>query len=636
MKKMNYEANRCIKLSAICMVCAVMSGSALQPDDIEGLALWLDAADLNTLTVDSTGRVSAWADKANGTADSMTMTTADNQPLAAAVFLNGFNVLQFDGNDWFEGNAFLTEGDDDYTYIALWRSYKTSGAQVVLEQGSGDDQRASMLLVNSAYGFNGQGNDKHNLVPFTANTWHLALMEVANSWPANISIYDNDDFYLGSTSKPENLHIGTQGSRVAAKVQNNAENFLGEIAEIIVYDRLISDTHRNAVQHYLSQKWGLALENEVCDEIIDFEHGVVPDGWQATGVFTNQPVSSTRQNFNKHGGFLLDSYSGQTNGIDFGVGNAPTGELSSATFVLSNNTVRARLGGGHLGASVQFQLQRLNENLNWEVVRRSTGTSDNFMRELVWNTHNLIGETVRFHMLDKADISLGLVILDYIRLLDYPLRREIITDFSGNEFAPGIYPECKVNSVDIGLTGNGSAYMEFSVTNYSYDAWILHDKAPKILISTVSDDNFELSTRICSRSLSNYKSQAGLGLYFEKTTGVDEYAFDPVMFGAYKDQEIRLEWPALDLRQGITFDYTITNVYLRIKRSNDKFSFQYSEEGEEWITLVEQEYPDAVLINAGLFSKRWNSTPAATQRVEFDSLSYLATPKIPGTIILVR
>lgn len=432
--------NKSLISTVLTLTLATLSVSAngFMPIDISGSVLWLDAADSNTLTTNSSGVVSAWTDKSVGGAGTMSNTA--NQPISGAVSRNGNNVLLFDGTQWLAGNAVLAAGDDDYTYIAVWKSYKTAGGQVIFEQGAGNSQRASLLLYNGNYGFFGEYNDR-NLVPFSANEWRLSLMEVDNNLANNITIFNNETAYIGATGNPSALSVGTQGSRVAAKVFNNSENFQGEIAEIIVYDRILTEAERVAVQSYLNDKWALGFAFELYDAVIDFENGI-PVGWTPTGLFTNQPVSTTRTTFNKNYNFLIDSWSKCVDGVNSTIDNGPTGALTGNAFVMRSNTIKARLAGGNIGAGIQFQLQRQKPDLGWEVVRRSTGRNANLMCELVWNTENLIGATVRFNVLDNYSAGWGIIVLDYIRLLNKPYVRALVTDFDGLQLPDGLYPQC--------------------------------------------------------------------------------------------------------------------------------------------------------------------------------------------------
>jgi hypothetical protein len=112
--------------------------AAFSPASIPNLALWLDAADASTITVDGSNNVSEWRDK-SGNARHLTQGTALNRPSYVTGVLNGLPVVRPDGvNDFLESSA---------QTAATW-------------YGSGTQQITVMLL----YGLVAQDPAKNNLV----------------------------------------------------------------------------------------------------------------------------------------------------------------------------------------------------------------------------------------------------------------------------------------------------------------------------------------------------------------------------------------------------------------------------------------------------------------------------------------
>ena len=109
-------------------------------------------------------------------------------------------------------------------------------------------------------------NDRHDLVPYSPDVPRLSVMRVDNNLTIdppgqvdNILITDNGTEYTGRTTNPGTLNVGISGSRVGAKVTSNEERFHGDIAEVVVYDRLPTDRELEQIQYYLDQKWGLGI-----------------------------------------------------------------------------------------------------------------------------------------------------------------------------------------------------------------------------------------------------------------------------------------------------------------------------------------------------------------------------------------
>jgi sucrose-6-phosphate hydrolase SacC (GH32 family) len=116
----------------------------------DGLVLHLDAADA---AVDTEGLVSSWKDISGHRSD-VTQSAADSKPkrIAGEQGLGGRPVVRFNGRQYLQGPAVLSEGNDAFTIIALWRREYVNGSQVVCEQNAGTRQvgrRASLLTVRS-------------------------------------------------------------------------------------------------------------------------------------------------------------------------------------------------------------------------------------------------------------------------------------------------------------------------------------------------------------------------------------------------------------------------------------------------------------------------------------------------------
>ncbi len=92
-------------LAALLLTAPMASAQGFDPSSVGDLALWLDASDASTISVDG-GGVLTWADKsadandvaANGAAQSPVLRVVDGQP-----------QLQFDGDDYLCGGNAITD-----------------------------------------------------------------------------------------------------------------------------------------------------------------------------------------------------------------------------------------------------------------------------------------------------------------------------------------------------------------------------------------------------------------------------------------------------------------------------------------------------------------------------------------------
>ena len=234
---------------------AAESPSVIPPMPTDNLVLHLDPSEL---TVGDGNPVPAWAD-ISAAGNDVAQAESDRQPTLVDGVLNDLPVVRFDGNDFLAGGAVLAEGDDDYTYVAVWNPTRNTGVMTVMEQaGGGGGRRAAMLAVNGSYGFNGQGNDRHNLVPFSPG-WTTSIMTIDNSLADNVQIFHNGTEFVGATGNPGALDVGVDAFYVGAKVANNGELLDGDVAELLIYDAPLASSDARALGLYIADKYGFEV-----------------------------------------------------------------------------------------------------------------------------------------------------------------------------------------------------------------------------------------------------------------------------------------------------------------------------------------------------------------------------------------
>ncbi|MDA0838698.1 MAG: DUF1549 domain-containing protein [Planctomycetota bacterium] len=260
------------------MSCVLASAEAEEP------LLWLDASNTASLTIDSR-QVKVWAG-AKAQQAQFRQDDPEKRPKPGAK-LNDHTTLLFDGNDFLAGPPVLVEGDDTFTYIALWRAHR-HGVQAIFEQaGSGTGRRASLLLVGNAYGFNGQSNDAHSLVTYKANEWRLTALVVTGAEHENVIVIDNDNEPKLGRINIATQNVGVEGVRIGNKLTANSEFFYGDLAEIRIFDSALSRDELTRQLADVRQRWGLTFTPKV--PVIT----EVKTAAQAT--VTDKPMS---QNFN--------------------------------------------------------------------------------------------------------------------------------------------------------------------------------------------------------------------------------------------------------------------------------------------------------------------------------------------------
>ena len=244
-------------------------------------ALWLDAADVGTVTADGSNLVSQVNDK-SGNSRNFTASSGA-RPTYSTNTLNGQAVITFGGSQWLTSASaastwnFLHQ-DGGAEIIGVWKAGNTSdpntlygfwgtNAGTVNNRGiyqRWDDRSASSLnnaLVVASEGASGtivdiSANNVHNANAATvlgltqdfSNT--TAADKVRHVVNGTVLAGVNTGATLGfSGNAAYTLQIGAVG--------NNVWPLAGYVAEFLAFNSKLSTNTRQLVEGYLAHKWGL-------------------------------------------------------------------------------------------------------------------------------------------------------------------------------------------------------------------------------------------------------------------------------------------------------------------------------------------------------------------------------------------
>ncbi len=226
------------------------------PIPVGGVALWLVADDAKPA---SGTRLASWSNAAvadvTATADKPAL-----QPEVVANAINGHAVVRFDGKD----NMMMTNVDisparmPDATVFAVCNS-KTDSKDM-LRKLYGDDDGG----YDRAAGIDNRGGDK-NYTVFTGNGVEGYFALKADQNYLTVDQYTKSGFSgwvngkAALTNVPAkweeslpNLYLGGTGT-------SYHEPWMGDLAEIIVYARVLTDQERMQVEDYLAKKYGVTV-----------------------------------------------------------------------------------------------------------------------------------------------------------------------------------------------------------------------------------------------------------------------------------------------------------------------------------------------------------------------------------------
>lgn len=210
----------------------------------EGLILWLDAADEERIEVDGVGRVAVWYDGSEAQNNAM-QTSPAAQPKR---ILDRPRLPLVD----FAGSQFLTVEDpntfnlgEDYSFLFVARG-KTG---VMLDKGDGYNDGALSF-------WNGVSSFRSHNRTIKSGDEEADLLKVH----AFVADAELGQWHIGGTLQKEtraahtieNDHPLLLGRRVR---EDDPRFFVGQLAELLIYDRSLTSGQRRWVEDYLTGKW---------------------------------------------------------------------------------------------------------------------------------------------------------------------------------------------------------------------------------------------------------------------------------------------------------------------------------------------------------------------------------------------
>jgi hypothetical protein len=226
------------------------------------LQLWLKA-DAGALT-DAAGGVTSWADQ-SGKGNHATQSDSSKAPDLILNALNGKPVLRFNGtNDYLDvADAPSIRITGDISSFVVVRFDDFAGYQAIWSKATGN-----LPAPTDWYLFNGTGVP----IAYRGDGTYSNLGSVPANQPVTAGTYLILGFEMGGATLTHYLNGLSIGSGQITATPADAGKALrigsrddlgtimkGDLAEVLIYDRALSDTDRTAVLDYLNSRYALQI-----------------------------------------------------------------------------------------------------------------------------------------------------------------------------------------------------------------------------------------------------------------------------------------------------------------------------------------------------------------------------------------
>ncbi len=232
---------------------------AFSPAFIPDLSVWLKADAITGLN--DGDAVTTWNDS-SASANNVTEATTSQKPLYKTAIVNGLPVVRFDGtDDVLVASVNVFDLASGYTIFAVI-SFSTLNDGTLLSTANfvtGDNGELIRVRNDTSQGelriFSGGSSfdTSTNSVPTGTSLLTVVNSSVSGGGSAALNTYRNGTSILSTTASRSTTN--THNLTVGRVEELFGTSFNGDIAEIIIYNSVLSDTARIAVEGYLASKY---------------------------------------------------------------------------------------------------------------------------------------------------------------------------------------------------------------------------------------------------------------------------------------------------------------------------------------------------------------------------------------------
>lgn len=308
-------ANNMVKRSRLVKAKSETASSPVK--NMDGLALWYEAVMEESIdTANNATNISIWHDLGPNKINA-TQATSGNQPKYIDSAINKLPAIRFDGIDdlmTFVGGKIA---NNNYTIIIVEQRRTGTGANYFLS-GTGSATPNSYLYLgysDTSHIVHGQTNNSYLVNTASYGLFSSPKIHVFTHNSNSGKKYYQNTGPLGSGSETTPTALV---SYVGASIGGTSSNFYnGDIGEIIIFNRTLSDAEQDNIENYLAKKW-----------YIGTQPGSVPVNTNSCTV-TTAGVSQTTVN-NAGGTLSCTGANFNPGSVTYTCSGSPTGTFASS------------------------------------------------------------------------------------------------------------------------------------------------------------------------------------------------------------------------------------------------------------------------------------------------------------------
>ncbi len=217
--------------------------TACSPTDVSGLRFWVKA---DSLALSDGNPVSTWADQ-SGSGDDLTA-SGGSRPVYKTNIQNGKPVVRFDAASS-QYLALTTPFYDTGGWTSFVVMKRTSGSMIALSNDAGSDPYTVYMYFGDSRTYI---SNRANGASLPENNTNFTLWTSENTSGDVLSLWKN-----GSAQSLQSPFSLSNSNNFDVVGRRTSDYSTGDIGEILVYNRALSDPERSSVESCLSTKWGL-------------------------------------------------------------------------------------------------------------------------------------------------------------------------------------------------------------------------------------------------------------------------------------------------------------------------------------------------------------------------------------------